>query len=71
MIKVYQVNWKIPNGGPLSHLGIVCGGHHYRTDKYGTDIIPATSIKMAETMIQEARPSAIITGTKVLADLTE
>lgn len=68
MIKVYKVDWKIPDGGryiPPDSVG--CGD--YYNDKYGTDIIPATNIKMARKIVKDARLSAKIIRIKMLANL--
>jgi len=68
VIKVYQVNWRIPDGGQYIPPDSVGGGDYYR-DKYRTDIIPATSIKMAREIVEEARPSAKVTKVKILSKL--
>ncbi len=73
MIKVFKVDWCIEDGGSCVPLGPVrlClfGGGNYYQDEYGTDIIPAMSIKMARDIVNKARPSAKITGVKILANL--
>ncbi len=69
-LKVYQVNWKIPEGGPWVPFDPVCGGE-YNLDKYGKDIITATSGKMAQGIVKRVRRSAVITKTKVLATLSK
>ncbi len=65
MISVYQVKWTIHDGG--EYVPGECGGYH--RDLYGTDIIPATSEKMAEEIVEMARPSAEKIVVKKLADL--
>jgi len=67
IIKVYRVNWEIPNGGQYVPPDPVIGGDYFR-DKYGIDIIPATSIQTAKAIVKRARPSANITTARLLAE---
>ncbi len=70
MISVYQVDWMIQDGGPcIGHDSINHGDYH--SDLYGTDIIPANSIKKAEEIVEMARPRADIIVVKRLVDLKE
>jgi hypothetical protein len=66
MIKVYQVNWSVSDGGQYVPPDPVCGGGWY-SDQYGSDIIPATSMKIARSIIEKARPQAVVGAIKMLA----
>jgi hypothetical protein len=68
MIKVYQVNWSVPNGGQYVPPDPVSGGDYCR-DEYGLDIVPATSMKMARSIVEKARPQAVVGEIKMLAVL--
>ncbi len=66
MLKIFQVDWRIPGGGEPSGPMIIGGEKRQRNDKYGTDIITANSAFMARNVVREARTSVIIIQTIAL-----
>ena len=56
-MKIYSVSWVERGGGQYIPPDPICGGDSY-SDKHGTDIITASTEKIAKVAIEKARPSA-------------
>jgi hypothetical protein len=67
-MRIFKVSWKIPN-----HTYVPpdpCVGGDYYADKYGFDIITASTKKVAREAIKIARPNAIIKKAEILINNT-
>lgn len=64
-LSVYQVKWKIENGGGYVPPDPVGAGDFYE-DLFGSDLITTCTAKSARQISQKARPNASVISVKLL-----
>jgi hypothetical protein len=66
-MKIYSVSWVERGRGQYIPPDPVCGGDFY-ADEQGTDIITATSAKIAKAAVEMVRPNAKVKRPCVISD---